>query len=134
MFITLCFVIFLYILPACDDLFDVYEEVHTLAAKWSHICFALKLPWSEEQIIHKESHGDDCVHCLQVVLRKWLQKSYNYDKHGPPTWRMLVRAVCDPAGGNDCALAESIAKKHAGRQLILCCVWMYLCVCVCFNR
>ena len=102
--------------PACDDLHDVYEEVYTLAANWSDISFALKLPWSQEQTIRKETRGDDCAHCLRLVLSKWLQKAYKYDKYGPPTWRMLVKAVGDPAGGNDCVLAESIAKKYAGRQ------------------
>ena len=28
--------------------------------------------------------------------------------------RMLVKAVGDPFGGNDCALAETIANKHPG--------------------
>ena len=32
----------------------------------------------------------------------------------PPAWRMLVEAVGDPAGGNNAALAEAIAKKHPG--------------------
>ena len=99
---------------AGDDLHDVYEEVYTLAGKWADISFALKLPMSLEDTIQKETRGDDCAHCLRIVLRKWLQKSYNYNKYGPPTWRMLVEAVGDPFGGNDCALAETIANKHPG--------------------
>ena len=101
-------------LPACEDLHDVYREVYTVAARWSDISFALYLPISQEEAIRKETRGDDSAHCLRMVLNKWLQKSYCYDKHGPPTWRMLVKAVGDPAGGNDCALAEAIANKHPG--------------------
>ena len=101
-------------LPACDDLHDVYREVHIVAARWSDISFALYLPISQEEAIRKETRGDDCAHCLRMVLSKWLRKCYNYDKYGLPTWRMLVKAVSDPFGGNDCALAETIAKKHTG--------------------
>ena len=101
-------------LPACDDLHDVYREVYTVAARWSDISFALYLPISQEEVIRKETRGDDCAHCLRMVLSKWLRKSYNYDKYGLPTWRMLVKALGDPFGGNDCALAETIANKHPG--------------------
>ena len=99
-------------LPACDDLYDVCQELYTLAAKWSHIGFALHLPTSQEEAIH-ETRADS-AHCLRMVLSKWLQKCYKYDKYGPPSWRMLVKAVGDPFGGNDCALAETIANKHSG--------------------
>ena len=81
-----------------------------MAAKWLDIGFALHI---QVEAIH-ESRGDDSTHCLRIVLRKWLRKSYNYDKYGLPTWRMLVKAVGDPFGGNDCALAEAIANKHPG--------------------
>ena len=103
-------------LPACDDLYDVYEEVYTLAAKWSDISFALKLPLSQEETIREETRGDDSARCLRMVLSKWLQKCYKYDRYGPPTWRMLVKAVGDPFGVNDCALAETIANKHRGTR------------------
>ena len=97
-------------ISAFDDLYDVCQELYNLAAKWSHIGFTLHI---QVEAIH-ESRGDDSTHCLRMVLSKWLRKSYNYDKYGPPTWRMLVKAVGDPFGGNDCALAETIAKKHPG--------------------
>ena len=101
-------------LPACDDLPDVYREVYTVAARWSDISCALYLPISQEEAIRKETRGDDSAHCLRMVLSRWLRKSYNYDKYGLPTWRMLVKAVGDPFGGNDCALAETIANRHPG--------------------
>lgn len=117
MSMTFCFV-FLITPPASDDLHDVYEEVYTLASRWSDISFALKLPMSQEEIIRKGTRGDDCNHCLRMVLSNWLQKSYKYGRYGPPTWRMLIKAVGDPTGGNDCALAETIAKKHLGMYCI----------------
>ena len=87
-------------------------QVHYLAPRWSDICCALNLP--HEETIRKETQGDDIARCFRMVLRKWLQKSYNYQRWGCPTWRMLVEAVGDPAGGNNLALAETIAKKHLG--------------------
>ena len=104
-------------LPACDDLHDVCEAVYTLAAKWSDISFALKLPLSLEETIRKEAQGGDSTRCLRIVLSKWLQKCYKYDKYGPPSWRMLVKAVDDPFGGSNCALAETIAKNHLGMYM-----------------
>ena len=103
-----------------------------MAARWSDISFALYLPISQEEAIRKESRGDDSAHCLRMVLSKWLRKSYNYDKYGLPTWRMLVKAVGDSFGGNDCALAETIANKHPGmysNKLSVTCVIWYLLAC-----
>ena len=112
--VVFIYLLFLITFPACDDLHDVYEEVYTLAPKWSDMSFTLKLPLFQVENIRKGAQGDDCNHCLRMVLSKWLQKCYKYDKYGPPSWRMLVKAVGDPFGGNDCALAETIANKHSG--------------------
>ena len=104
----------LLLLSAVEDVHDVYEEICTLTARWSDICFALKLPISCEETIRSETRGEDSARCLRMVLNKWLQKSYNVERCGPPTWRMLVKAVGSQAGGNNCALAETIAKAHPG--------------------
>ena len=34
------------------------------------------------------------------------------ERFGEPTWRRLVEAVEDSVGGNDCALAQTIARQH----------------------
>ena len=34
------------------------------------------------------------------------------ERFGKPTWRRLVEAVQDPAGGNNLALAQKIAQDH----------------------
>ena len=104
----------LLLLSAGDDLHDVYDEVYTLTARWSDICFGLKLSTAQEETIRSETRGANSAQCLRTVLTKWLQKSYNVDRYGPPTWRMLVKAVGSPAGGNNYALAETIAKAHPG--------------------
>ena len=36
------------------------------------------------------------------------------ERFGKPTWRRLVKAVEDKVGGNNCALAQTIARDHPG--------------------
>ena len=69
---------------------------------------ALRLNWRELEKI--DSGRPD--RCLLYVIKNWLKKNYNATKYGPPTWKWLVEIVADPAGGNDRALADEIAKKH----------------------
>ena len=96
------------------DIHDVYDAVHNLCARWSDLCFALKLPPAEEETIAETYRGNP-RRCLREVLLKWLRRSYEFQKYGHPSWRNLVRAVGDPSGGNDYALAETIGNKHACR-------------------
>ena len=77
------------------------------------MCRALGLLPSDQSTI-AAAHPGNPHDCLQVVVVKWLQKGYDYQRYGPPTWRMLVESVGDPVGGNHTALAEAIAKKHPG--------------------
>ena len=79
------------------------------------MCLALRLRPSDRSKI-AVAHPGNPDECLEAVVVKWLQKGYNYQLRGSPSWRILVEAVGDPAGGNDCALAEAIAKKHPGMK------------------
>ena len=82
-----------------------------MASKWKNIGLALRLtPNSLNTISAKENVTD----CLLEVLTNWLKKTYNVERFGEPSWKLLVKAVSDPARGNDCAWAENIAKKHQG--------------------
>ena len=54
--------------------------------------------------------------CLRSVLERWVRKGYCVERHGLPTWQKVVEAVARPAGGNDNALAEGIAKSHQGKE------------------
>ena len=101
------------IYSAEKDTRDVYREVIGVAGRWSGMCLALGLLPSDQSTI-EVAHPGKPHDCLQAVFVKWLQKGYDYQRYGPPTWRMLVDAVGDPVGGNNNALAEAIAKKHPG--------------------
>ena len=46
------------------------------------------------------------------MVKEWLKRNYDARKIGEPTWHWLVKAVSDPAGGADMALARDMAKRH----------------------
>ena len=97
---------------ATDDLFDVMSELLPVVARWKGIGLALRLDPS--QLDEIESDNRNSNECLIRVLTLWLNKAYNTERFGEPSWKLLARAVAHPAGGNNPALAEKIAKKHGG--------------------
>ena len=97
-----------------DDLFTVYAELIEVAHKWKRIGLALRLSLNLLDKIQCENHGDT-ENCLRDVLTQWLKKAYNTSVFGDPSWKLLVGAVAHRAGGNDCALADKIAKKYNGQ-------------------
>ena len=48
------------------------------------------------------------------VVEEWLKGNYYTEKLGPPTWKMLVKVVANPNGGNNNSLAKKIANEHPG--------------------
>ena len=50
--------------------------------------------------------------CLEKMLLEWLKKRYDTTGYGQPSWKLLVAAVANSAGGSNPALAEKIAEKH----------------------
>ena len=95
-----------------DDLFDVLEEISTLESRYYQIGVGLRLKPKDLQSIDKE----DLSRALSTVIETWLQQKYNVQRHGPPTWQMLVKAVDSPAGGNNHTLAKKIALKHPSSE------------------
>ena len=94
---------------AIDDLIDVKSELLPVVARWKDIGLALRLDPS--QLDEIESNNRNASDCLTKVLTLWLKKAYNTERFGEPSWELLARAVVNPAGGNNPALAEEIAKK-----------------------
>ena len=104
-----------------DDFHDIYREVVRLAAHYYKFGIGLGLPLQELDKIRK-GFPQDVDQAFIEMLLVWLRKSYNVEKHGPPTWRRLVEAVDSPAGGNDHALAEIIATHHPTSTYIFHCI------------
>ena len=89
------------------------SELLPVAAVWEDVGLALKLKPHVLSTIKKDHM--DAKACLRNVLMEWLKKGYNTTRFGVPSWKLLVAAVAHPAGGNNRALAEQIAKKYCGK-------------------
>ena len=96
-------------------------EVITLAESWQKILIFFHLPSLMKSTI-AAAHPTDPSACLRTVIVLWLQREYDVEQYGPPSWRALVEAVADPAGGNDTDLADSIAEKYPGARLYISCI------------
>ena len=77
--------------------------------------------------------GNDIGLAFTEILLMWLRQNYDVHKHGPPTWRNLMKAVDHPAGGNNHALAMIIADKHSntGKILLSLIKCVYACI-ICY--
>ena len=90
---------------AIEHLVDVKHELGPFA-RWKELGLNLGLsPKSLEVIENDYSRTDDRLH---MVLLLWLQRNYDVDKSGLPSWRRLAEAV-KPI---DRALALTITDKH----------------------
>ena len=87
----------------------MYDQVYTLKAHYYELGIVLDLPNHELETIHKECYQGTSLGLIKV-LTAWL-------KQGSQTWRKLVEAVDNPAGGNNHRLAKEIADRHhAGKH------------------
>ena len=98
-----------------EDTYDVFEEVITMAGSWEQLAVGLRLPPPKKSLIAIK-HCNSPERCLLAVVEEWLKGDYDVEKYGHPSWRLLVRAVADPIGGANPALAHSIAAKHSGNH------------------
>ena len=94
-----------------DDLLDVKEEVIDLASRWKDLGLALRVKCSTLDTISSKNHYNP-EDCLRDTLQAWLQQQYDTTKFGQPSWQVLCKAVENPAGGKNPALARSIRERH----------------------
>ena len=102
----------IHLLTDNESLFDVKRELLPVTDRWKDIGLALRLDYSQLNQIQKDNR--DSRDCLTEMLHLWLTRTYDTERFGEPSWRLLVEAVKDPAGGNDPALAKKIAGKYGG--------------------
>ena len=93
------------------DVYKLKNEVLPVAARWKAFGLALGLPPDVlDRIEGDHKKVDDC---LQALLQEWVTTTETA-RRGPPSWQLLVDAVASPAGGNNQALAQQIARQHNG--------------------
>jgi hypothetical protein len=94
-----------------DDHFDVVTELGDVAYVWKSLGGAFRLRQPDLDRI-KADHKQDSSSCLEKMVTMWLNQSYNTERFGLPSWKMLVEAVAHRNGGNNNALAIHIATKY----------------------
>ena len=106
----------IFIIADIDDRFDVVSEVSDLTHMWKPLGEALRLrPPILDRI--EVDHQQDSRRCLSEMVTEWLNQSYNTQRFGLPSWKMLVEAVAHRNGGNNQALATIIANKYNGQSV-----------------
>ena len=89
-----------------ETLVDILQELTPILHKADDMATALRIPPSKLIVERRPTMKD--------VIRAWLKEHYNVQRHGPPSWQLLIKAVADDIGGANRALANRIAKKHIG--------------------
>ena len=84
-----------------------------MAGSWKAIGTALRIDSGHLNVIQKDNPGNS-KECLLEMLTCWLNRNYNVERFGEPTWRAVVKVVAHPAAGHNCALALNIAEQHSG--------------------
>ena len=92
-----------------DDFFEIYSELQPVAYKWVYLGLSLGLHKHTLDIIEADYYSTN--RRLREVLIRWLRRSYNTERYGPPSWKLLVAAVARCDNHN---LAERIAHRHNG--------------------
>ena len=90
------------------------SELGDVAHVWNSLGGALRLRQPILYRIEKERQND-MRSCLSEMVTEWLNQSYNTERFGLPSWKMLVEAVAHRNGGNNNALAIHIATKYKGQ-------------------
>ena len=87
-----------------------------VARSWKAIGRGLRIKPGRLKTINESKSGKP-EECLADMLTCWLNRNYDVERFGEPTWQAVVKVVAHPAGGDNCALALSIAEKHPGNTL-----------------
>ena len=94
-----------------EHIHDVLQEVVHIQAKYFQFGVQLGVPGQKLNAI-RTTFNHDIFQAFYEVLLVWLRHTYSVEKYGLPTWQKLVEAVDNPAGGDNHALAKSIASHH----------------------
>ena len=98
-----------------EDRFDILTEMMPVVGTWKAIGTGLRIDPGRLEMISENNSGKP-RECLSETLTCWLNRNYNVERFGEPTWRAVVKVVAHPAAGDNCALALSIAGKHSGNN------------------
>ena len=89
----------------------MFRAVVSWAGIWNKLGLALGL--NQPLLVKIKGENSDTEDCLLAVLINWLNKNYDMQRFGEPSWEVLVKAVDSPAGGRNPALAQDIARQYS---------------------
>ena len=90
-------------------------EMMPVSRNWKAIGIVLGISYGRLGTIQTDNPGNSSA-CFLDMLACWLKRSYDVEQFGEPTWRAVVKVVAHPAGGDNRALALSIAEQHPGKS------------------
>ena len=99
------------LLGSIEDCFEVESEVMDIVHRWRQFGGALRIRQAKLEEI-KAGSGSVPRECLTKTVQEFLNKNYDWQEHGQPSWRQVVIAVGHKAGGSDTELALQIASDH----------------------
>ena len=94
-----------------DDLSAVLKALLEVLSEWKLIGIGFGLKSSKLKQIEEAQRGN-LKKCLVDVIMDWLNRNYDSDRFGEPSWRKMVEVVADPAAGDNVVLAKAIADSH----------------------
>ena len=90
-----------------DSWNDVIIACSSLAAKWQQMSGFMGLPLKTIRKI-RDSYPNDSATSWNKALMQWILQEYNTQKHGLPSWKLLLKAISRV----DQPLFEKLAKEH----------------------
>ena len=73
-----------------NDFDVVLNAIWEIRAEWQNLGLSLGIPYSDIEVIKKDSPGD-AEDCFRAVIRLWLTR-----EDPKPTWAALVEALQSP--------------------------------------
>ena len=80
-----------------------------VADKWLAIGLLLGIPYHRLEACEAE---DTLNQRVTRMVTEWLEKRYDTEKFGLPSWRRLVEVIASRAGGSHNYLANQLVKSH----------------------
>ena len=95
---------------AASDLAPVKTALlEGVADKWMSIGLLLGIPYYRLEGCEAE---DTLSHRVTAMVTEWLERRYDTEVFGVPSWRRLVEVVASRAGGSHNYLANQLVKAH----------------------
>ena len=100
------------------------QKIISVKSRYYALGRALDLPPGELELI-RQTNAHNPEQGLNDILLMWLRQKYSIERFDPPTWKRLLEAIEDQAGGKDPALAKYITELHCSAGIINTCIQLY---------